>query len=125
MTLQVSFIFIEKRLDAEFFALDALVDEAAQATDGFVGKESWVSTDGARRNSVYYWRDDAALRRFSRHPAHLEAKRMYDRWYGGFHVVIAEIRKSYGDGAIEHVTPNARPRAGSGARPGAGRAPSP
>jgi transcription elongation factor/antiterminator RfaH len=51
-----------------------------------------------------------ALGQFARHPRHLEAKRRYTEWYGGFHVVIAEVQKSYGDGALDHVTPNARAR---------------
>ena len=105
---QVSFLFTEKVLDEEFFALDALIARAAEATDGYLGKDSWVSTDGARRNSVYYWRDDTALGQFASHPDHLEAKRRYAEWYGGFQVVVAEVRKSYGDGGFAHVTPDAR-----------------
>lgn len=106
-----SFIFTERELDDEFFALDAKIEAAAAATDGFLGKESWVSVDGSKRNSVYYWRDREALGVFSRHPLHLEAKRQYERWYSGFHVVIAEVVKSYGDSAWSHATPNERARA--------------
>ncbi|MEM1263659.1 MAG: DUF4188 domain-containing protein [Pseudomonadota bacterium] len=105
-----SFIFTERELDAEFLELDGLIAAAASATDGFIGKESWVSTDGARRNAVYYWRDRDALRQFSRHPLHIQAKRQYERWYGGFHVVIAEVVQSYGDGHVSHATPNERQR---------------
>ncbi|MEM8983134.1 MAG: DUF4188 domain-containing protein [Pseudomonadota bacterium] len=106
-----SFIFTERELDAEFFELDGLIARAAEETDGFLGKESWVSADGTRRNAVYYWRDRAALRHFSRHPLHVKAKRQYERWYGGFHVVVAEVVQSYGDGALSHSTPNQRQRA--------------
>lgn len=106
--LSVSFVFEEKELDDAFFRLDALIDEAAAAIDGFAGKESWVASDGGRRCSVYYWRDRDALTQFARHPSHIEAKRQYERWYAGFHIVIAEVMKSYGDGRIDHPTPYER-----------------
>ncbi|MEL7537925.1 MAG: DUF4188 domain-containing protein [Pseudomonadota bacterium] len=108
--LTASFIFTEKHLDDAFFELDAKIAAAAEATDGFLGKESWVASDGSRRNTVYYWRDKTALQRFSRHPLHLDAKRQYQKWYGGFQVIIAEVVKSYGDGALAHATPNQRAR---------------
>ena len=75
--LMSSSIFIEKDLTEAFFALDTKIEEAAQATDGFLGKESWVSPDGAKRNSVYYWADATALRSYSSPPLHLEAKSKY------------------------------------------------
>ena len=108
--LTVTFVFTEKELDADFYRLDALIDAAADATAGFVGKDSWVERDGRRRSAVYYWDDRDALRRFSQHPLHLEAKRQYQRWYGGFHIVIAEVLSSYGDGGLTHTTPNQRAR---------------
>lgn len=108
--LQASFLFSERELTDEFFALDAQIEEAARDTDGFLGKDSWVAVDGTRRNSVYFWRDREALRAFSRHPRHLEAKRRYREWYAGFQVVISEVVTSYGDGALPHVTPNDRRR---------------
>ena len=108
--LSASFIFTETDLDDEFFRLDALIAEAAEATTGFLGKENWVSPDGAKKNSIYYWQDQTALRAFSSHPLHLKAKQQYEKWYGGFHVVISEVVKSYGDDALGHITPNQRPR---------------
>ncbi|MEM1378174.1 MAG: DUF4188 domain-containing protein, partial [Pseudomonadota bacterium] len=88
--------------------LDGLIEEAAKANAGFVGKDVWVSEDGQRRNSTYYWKDKAALGEFARHPLHLKAKKQYERWYTGFHVIISEVTKTYGDGGIDHVTPDAR-----------------
>ncbi len=108
--ISASFIFTEGELDAAFHRLDALIEAAARETEGFLGKESWLSPDGAKRNAMYYWRDRAALAAFAAHPDHIEAKRQYARWHGGFHVVIAEVLKSYGDGAFDHVTPNRRAR---------------
>ncbi|MEL6682329.1 MAG: DUF4188 domain-containing protein [Pseudomonadota bacterium] len=107
--ISASFIFTETDLDDEFFALDAMIAQAAEATPGFVGKENWVSTNGSTKNSIYYWADKASLAAFSAHPRHLEAKKKYMKWYGGFHVVISEVVKSYGDGAVRHLTPNNRP----------------
>lgn len=105
-----SFIFTEKTLDDEFFRLDDLIRQAAEDTDGFLGKEHWEDADATMRNTIYYWRDETALRAFSNHPTHQEAKRQYDKWYGGFHVVISKVLKSYGDGAFPHFTPNRRAR---------------
>lgn len=106
--LAVAFIFVDGELDEEFFRLDGLIEQAAKQTDGFIGKETWVEPDGQRRNSTYYWRDDAALNAFSKNELHLEAKRQYTKWYQGFHVVISRIEKTYGDGGIASVLPDER-----------------
>lgn len=108
--LSASFIFTETALDDEFFRLDGLIAQAAEDTDGFLGKENWQTADGTKRNSIYYWQDQVALQAFSRHPLHQKAKQEYQKWYGGFHVVISEVVKSYGDGAFDHITPNNRPQ---------------
>ena len=107
--ISASFIFTETDLTDEFFELDAMIADAAEATPGFLGKEAWITPDGGKKNSIYYWEDSTALRAFSTHPLHLKAKKRYDEWYGGFHVVISEVTKSYGDGAFDHLTPNSRP----------------
>ena len=107
--LTASFIFTETELDDEFFRLDGLIAQAAEETDGFLGKENWFSEDRKTRSSIYYWDNHLAFKAFSAHPSHLEAKTQYEKWYGGFHVVISEVTKSYGDGALDHITPNNRP----------------
>ncbi|MEM0898353.1 MAG: DUF4188 domain-containing protein [Pseudomonadota bacterium] len=108
--LSAAFIFESGDLDDEFWRLDGLIEQAAADNAGFIGKDVWVSEDGRRRNSTYYWKDKQALGEFARHPLHLEAKAQYERWYMGFHVVISEVTKTYGDGGIQHVTPDARAR---------------
>ncbi len=108
--LSVAFIFKEGNLDREFFELDGLIEEAARATDGFVGKDSWEDQSSGRKNSTYYWRDDAALKSFARNPIHLDAKRQYQKWYDGFHVVISRIEKTYGDGGMDSFLPDDRAR---------------
>ncbi|HSC13006.1 MAG TPA: DUF4188 domain-containing protein [Rhodanobacteraceae bacterium] len=103
-----AFIFEPGTDDARFHELNALIDAAARATPGYLGAESWRSPDGSRANSTYYWESLEALREFSTHPKHVEAKREYQRWYRGYHIVISKIVKSYGDGAFAHYTPNTR-----------------
>jgi len=104
----VSFIFEPGDYDARFHELNALIDAAARATPGYLGVESWRSADGRRANATYYWSSLETLREFSAHPSHIEAKRQYRNWYLGYHIVIAEVVRSYGDAGFEHVTPNAR-----------------
>ena len=103
-----SFIWEPGDYDDEFHELNSRIDEIAATIPGFLGSETWLSGDGVRRNAIYYWDSLDALQTFSRNPDHLEAKRQYAKWYKGYHVVIAEVLKTYGDGGVEHVTPNAR-----------------
>ena len=106
--LSAAFIFKDGNLDDDFFHLDGLIEKAAHETDGFIGKDSWVDPKTNRRNSTYYWRDDAALKAFSNNELHLEAKRQYQKWYEGFHVIISRVEKTYGDGALETFLPDDR-----------------
>lgn len=104
----VSFIFEPGSCDARFHELNAAVDAVARATPGYIGAESWRSPDGTRANAVYYFDSLDALRAFSMHPRHAEAKREYRRWYRGYQVVVAQVVCSYGDGGFHHFTPNER-----------------
>ena len=103
-----AFIFEPGNYDDEFYALDNEIHEVATSIVGFLGKESWQSLDGQKTNATYYWEDLESLKVLSKHPKHLKAKRQYTKWYKGFHVVISEIKKSYGDGRLSHITPNSR-----------------
>ena len=111
-----SFIFKPGDYDDEFHRLNELIDAAATATPGYLGAESWYSKDGDTVNATYYWDNLNALKRFSQHPKHVEAKRQYQRWYDAYHIVVAEIVKSYGDSRMHHVTPNERDRKGNSNR---------
>jgi heme-degrading monooxygenase HmoA len=102
------FIFTPGTYDEEFHRLNDLIDEVARGLPGFVGAESWVSSDGTKRNAAYYWSNLEDLKTFSRDPRHLEAKRQYKRWYEGFQIVISQVLQSYGDGGLAHLTPNER-----------------
>jgi heme-degrading monooxygenase HmoA len=105
-----AFIFKPGTYDDEFHRLNDLIDAAANATEGYLGVETWKSPDGEMFNAIYYWETLEALQEFSRHPTHLEAKKQYSRWYDGYHIVISEVLKSYGDNTIAHFTPNDRSR---------------
>jgi heme-degrading monooxygenase HmoA len=105
-----SFIWEPGTYDAEFHRLNDIIDQVALALPGYLGVESWQNADGSRRCANYYWTDLDTLRAFSTHPAHQEAKRQYAQWYKGYHIVVSEVIRSYGDGAFAHITPNQRDR---------------
>ncbi|MCU6434228.1 DUF4188 domain-containing protein [Undibacterium sp. Jales W-56] len=105
-----SFIYEAKGFDDEYHRLDQLIEEVAQSLPGFLGAEVWRSPDGKKNNAIYYWADLDTLKAFSAHPRHMEAKRQYARWYAGFHIVISEVIRSYGDAAFGHITPDERSR---------------
>ncbi|MGY0798155.1 antibiotic biosynthesis monooxygenase family protein [Lysobacter sp. A286] len=103
-----AFIWEPGVYDEEFHRLNAMVEELAQSMPGYLGVESWQSADGKRKNATYYWDSLDTLKAFSEHPTHQEAKRNYSRWYAGYHIVISEVIRSYGDSAFSHLTPNER-----------------
>ena len=104
----VAFIWEPGEYDAEFQRLNARIDAVARALPGFLGVECWQAAEGTRRNATYYWDSLETLQAFSTDRLHQDAKRRYARWYAGYHVVVAQVLRSYGDGAFAHVTPNAR-----------------
>jgi heme-degrading monooxygenase HmoA len=103
-----SFMWEPGTYDADFQRLNKIIDDVARSLPGFIGIESWQNVDGSRRNAVYYWDSLGTLKTFSSHPVHLEAKKQYAKWYKGYHIVVAEILRSYGDDRIAHITPNSR-----------------
>ena len=100
----VAFIFEPNSYDEVFLELDAAVEKYAQSLDGFIGKESWQTADGRRRNSTYYWKNKASIKQFSAYERHIEAKRQYQKWYKGYHIVVSKVEHSYGDGFFQHFT---------------------
>ena len=101
-------IFRPGKYDDEFHRPNELIDAAARATEGFLGTESWRSFDGKTLNATYYRESLEALGEFSGNENHLEAKKQYSRWYDGYHIVVSEVIRSYGDQTIPHVTANDR-----------------
>lgn len=100
----ISFIFRPGTYDDEFHRLDAATQAVAEATEGYLGAETWWSEDRAVCNAVYCWEDLAHLSEFAQAVPHREAKAAYDRWYDGYQVVVAEIRGACGDGRLPHLT---------------------
>ena len=98
-----SFMFEQSGYDEAFYALDQVIQKVADRMDGFMGRESWQSADGKRKNAVYYWRDLESLTAFARDEKHQQAKQQYKKWYDGFQVVIAKVEHTYGDGQFDHL----------------------
>ncbi|EEE05639.1 antibiotic biosynthesis monooxygenase family protein [Burkholderia multivorans] len=103
-----AFIYKPGEVDEEFHRLSAIIDGIATSLPGFVGAESWRSADGRLVNASYYWRDEASLKAFASAPQHLDAKRQFRKWYGGYRVVISKVERAYGDGTVEHFVQDSR-----------------
>lgn len=97
-----TFTFAKGEYDDEFHRLDAAIAEAARATPGYLGEESWDNTATGLISNVYYWESLEALQPLMRHPRHLEAKAAQARWLNGYQVVVAQVLRAYGDGQLAH-----------------------
>lgn len=106
--LQAAFMFRPGRTNAEFDALTARIAACAAGIDGFLGEETWRSSDGTLGLAVYDWSHREALDRFVQDAVHREAKGRQAEWYDGYHVIISEIVSTYGDGRLQHVTGDGR-----------------
>jgi heme-degrading monooxygenase HmoA len=95
------FTFAPGEYDDEFHHLNELIDQAAEKNPGFLEKESWISPDETKTSVVYYWSSMEALKAFSKHPDHIEAKRRYQEWYDGYEVVVAKVLSRRGDDRLE------------------------
>jgi hypothetical protein len=104
--LSATFLFTKKQYDDEFNRLDGLIDAAVKANPEYRGKDSWDNAEKGLRCVVYYFETRAGLDALRSLAVHREAKAQYAKWYGGYHVVVAEVLESYGDGTIDHPTPN-------------------
>ena len=106
-----TFTFAKRQFDDEFHRLDQAIAEAARATPGYLGEEAWENAHTGLISNVYYWRTLEALQQLMQHPVHLEVKRRQSEWLAGYHVVIAQVLRSYGDAGVAH------PLAGESAAP--------
>jgi heme-degrading monooxygenase HmoA len=97
------FIFKPRTYDEEFHRLDTEIEAYVATIPGFLGAEKWVSFDGQTKNSMYYFETMDAMFQLSRFDAHREGKGKCQNWYDGYQIVFSEIKKSYGDGAIETI----------------------
>ncbi|MDP3519888.1 MAG: antibiotic biosynthesis monooxygenase [Hydrogenophaga sp.] len=56
-------------------------------------------TEGAQEVALSYWPDEAAIRAWKAHPAHLLAQQHgREHWYTSYSVEVAEVRRAYQSG---------------------------
>jgi heme-degrading monooxygenase HmoA len=96
-----TFIFGKRQYDDEFHRLDQEIAEAARATPGYLGEESWESAATGLISNVYYWESLEALQALIKHPRHLEAKSRQENWLAGYQVVISQVLRIYGDAKLD------------------------
>lgn len=97
-----TFTFAKGEYDDDFHRLDQAIAEAARAIPGYLGEEAWENSANGLISTVYYWQTLEALQELMSHPAHLAAKARQAEWLEGYHIVIAQVIRSYGDGGIAH-----------------------
>lgn len=97
-----TFTFAQGEYDGEFHQLDQAIARVAHSIAGYLGEEAWENPSAGLISTVYYWDTLAALQQLMDHPDHLEAKRKHAQWINGYHVVIAQVLRSHGDGGIAH-----------------------
>lgn len=111
-----TFTFAKGEYDDEFHRLDRAIAEVAKAIPGYLGEEAWENSSTGLVSTVYYWQTLEALRQLIEHPTHLAAKQKQAKWINGYHIVIAQVIRSYGDGGIAHPLA-APPEAGRSSQP--------
>jgi len=104
--ISATFLFTKKQYDDDFHRLDGLIEAGVASHPEFRGKDSWTNEEKGLTCVVYYFDTRAGLEALRTMAVHREAKAGYAKWYAGYHVVIAEVVESYGDGTIDHPTPN-------------------
>ena len=97
-----TFTFAKGQFDDEFHVLDKAIAEVARSVPGYLGEESWENPTAGLLCNVYYWETMDALHELMKHPTHIDAKQRQSHWLDGYHVVIAQVVGSYGDGGISH-----------------------
>lgn len=105
-----TFSFAKGTFDDEFHSLDKEIAQAAKSISGYLGEEAWESAETGLISNVYYWDSLEALQQLMEHPSHRKAKEAQARWLNGFHVVIAQVIASYGDGKLSHPLMNVQER---------------
>jgi len=99
-----TFIFRKKQFDEAFHILDEAIAAVARQTVGYLGEEAWENRETGCISNVYYWEGLEGLQALMQYPKHLEAKAAQANWLDGYQVVVSQVLRSYGDGAIAHPT---------------------
>ena len=97
-----TFTFAKGEYDDEFHQRDERIAEIARSIPGYLGEEAWENPSSGLISTVYYWETLEALQRLIDHPQHVAAKERQGRWLAGYHVTIAQVLRTYGDGRIGH-----------------------
>ncbi len=88
--------------------LDEEIAQAAMATPGYLGEESWENTTTGLLATVYYWESLEALKSLMSHPTHVQAKSKQANWLDGYQVVISQVLRTYGDSRLAGMLPTSR-----------------
>ena len=79
---------------AEYRRMDDETLAVAMSMDGYLGLEYASNEDGTVFMS--YWRDDAAVAAWSRHPLHREAKaKGHAEWYASYRTAICTVDRHH------------------------------
>lgn len=97
-----TFTFAKGENYDEFHHLDKVIADVAKGISGYLGEEAWENPTAGLISTVYYWETLEALQQLVEHPAHIAAKRKQAQWINGYHIVVAQVIRSYGDGGIGH-----------------------
>ncbi len=97
-----TFTFSKGDYDDEFHRRDQAIAEIAKTIPGYLGEEAWENPATGLISTVYYWQTLEALQQLVEHPQHRAAKDLQSRWIRGYHITIAQVLRSYGDGGIAH-----------------------
>jgi heme-degrading monooxygenase HmoA len=97
-----TFTFAKGEYDEEFHQLDKVIADVAKGIPGYLGEEAWENPSAGLISTVYYWETLDALQQLVQHPAHIAAKQKSAQWIRGYHIVVAQVLRSYGDGGISH-----------------------
>ncbi|MEY3973298.1 MAG: hypothetical protein RJA71_610 [Actinomycetota bacterium] len=90
-----SFVFTPGEYDDEFYRLNSAIDVYCKSLADFSHVESWQSADGAKLNSMYFFKTQEAIDKLANLKAHLTAKENVDRWYLDYRVEVFELIRSY------------------------------
>lgn len=101
--ISASFIFNKAEFDDEYYQLDEQIAQAAKATSGYIGEESWENPQSGKVCTVYYWEGREGLRELMANADHLKAKSASSRWLAGYQVVVSEVLATYGTQGYEHI----------------------
>lgn len=97
-----TFTFAKRDYDDDFHRLDGIIADVAKGIPGYLGEEAWENPSMGLISTVYYWETLEALQQLIQHPTHIAAKQKQSQWIRGYHIVVAQVIRSYGDGGIGH-----------------------